>query len=66
MFRVLSERGKTVEDFREYLDEVKAFPTPHSGCGIGLYRVMQAAVQTDDIRLASTYALNAESRMEHR
>lgn len=63
MFRILSERGKGLEDFAEYLDEVRHHPTPHAGCGIGLYRVLQCVTQTDDIRLASTYLLNSESKM---
>lgn len=59
MFRILSARGKTLEDFREYLDEVEAKPTPHAGCGIGLYRLLQSVCQTHDIRLSSTYLMNA-------
>lgn len=63
MFAMLKERGHTLEDFSEYLDEVRDHAVPHAGCGIGLYRVMQSVVQTDDIRLASTYLLNAASRL---
>lgn len=63
MFAMLRERGKTLADFNEYLDEVRDHTVPHAGCGIGLYRVMQSVVQTDDIRLASTYLMNAASRL---
>ena len=63
MFAVLSKRGKSLEDFKEYLDEVKSYPTPHAGCGIGLYRVLQSVLQTDDIRMAAPYVLNAATKL---
>lgn len=66
MFAMLKERGHRLEDFSEYLDEVRDYAVPHAGCGIGLYRVIQSVVQTDDIRLASTYLLNAASRLGSR
>lgn len=61
MFRVLSVRGKTLEDFGAYLDEVKNHPVPHAGCGIGLPRVAQFVLGTADIREAVVYPMNRES-----
>jgi len=61
MFRILSARGKTLEDFSTYLDEVKNNPTPHAGCGIGLPRVAQFVLGAADIRNAVVYPMNRDS-----
>ncbi|MBD3304546.1 hypothetical protein GF343_05360 [Candidatus Woesearchaeota archaeon] len=61
MFRILSGKGKTLEDFRTYLDAVKANPVPHAGCGIGLPRVTQFVLGTKDIKKATAYPMNKHS-----
>ena len=60
MFKIMSKRGKDVEDFAFYLDAVKANPVPHAGCGIGLPRVTQFILGAKDIRHATPYPMNKE------
>ncbi len=62
MFKILSARGKTLEDFQPYLEEVKHNPVPHAGCGIGLCRVTQYVLGLDDIREATAYPRNRDSK----
>ncbi|HLD39310.1 MAG TPA: asparagine--tRNA ligase [archaeon] len=63
MYKMLLERGKTIEDFKWYLDIVKAHPIQHAGCGIGLNRVMQFILGSDDIRACTAFPMNKESLM---
>ncbi len=63
MYEQLLKRGKTIEDFRWYLDIVKNHSVQHSGCGIGLNRVMQFILGTDDIRASTAFPMNKESLM---
>lgn len=57
MFRILSQRGKTLDDFTDYLELIKKCPILHSGCGIGFGRVSQSVLGTDDIRISSPYPI---------
>ncbi len=59
MFRILSKRGVTMQDFEEYLNLVKKDPILHSGCGIGFTRVSQSVMGFEDIRMATSYPLNS-------
>lgn len=61
MFKILKKRGKTVKDFAFYLDAVKQNPVPHAGCGIGLTRVTQFILGTQDIRQSTPYPMNKET-----
>jgi len=61
MFRILSARGKTLDDFEHYLDFVRENPVLHSGCGIGLARVTQCVLGLQDIRKAVAYPLTSET-----
>jgi asparaginyl-tRNA synthetase len=61
MFKQLAERGGTVEDFGWYLEFYKEHGSLHSGCGIGLNRVTQFVLGTDDIRATTAFPLNKES-----
>jgi asparaginyl-tRNA synthetase len=61
MFKVLSSRGKTLDDFKEYLDFIKENPVLHSGCGIGFARVAQSVLGLPDIRMATAYPLTSET-----
>lgn len=61
MFRQLVEKGGSIEDFRWYLEFYKEHGILHSGCGIGLNRVTQFALGTDDIRATTAFPLNRES-----
>lgn len=61
MFRILSARGRTLDDFKTYLNEVRDNPVPHAGCGIGLCRVTQFVLGIKDIREATVYPMNRES-----
>ena len=63
MYKMLLERGKTIEDFKWYLDIVSEHPIQHSGCGIGLNRVMQFILGSDDIRACTAFPMNRESLM---
>ncbi|MFH1506011.1 MAG: amino acid--tRNA ligase-related protein [archaeon] len=60
MFRILSERGKTLEDFKDYLEMVREHPILHSGCGIGFSRISQAVLGTDDIRTSTSYPIQSD------
>ena len=61
MFRQLVERGGTIEDFRWYLEFYETHRILHSGCGIGLNRVTQFVLGTDDIRATTAFPMNRES-----
>lgn len=61
MFKQLVERGGSVEDFRWYLEFYKEHGILHSGCGIGLNRVTQLVLGTDDVRATTPFPLNRES-----
>jgi asparaginyl-tRNA synthetase len=62
MFRLLKEKGGSLEDFAWYLDFYKEFGgCKHSGCGIGMNRVTQFVLASDDIRATTTWPMNRES-----
>lgn len=63
MYKKLESRGKNIKDFQWYLDIVKAHPIQHAGCGIGLNRVMQFILGSDDIRACTPFPMNRESLM---
>ena len=47
--------------FKWYFDLVKSRPVKHAGCGIGLNRITQCFLKTNDIRLSTVYYLNSET-----
>jgi asparaginyl-tRNA synthetase len=57
MFKKLAARGKSLDDFADYLDMVKNHSILHSGCGIGFGRLSQAVLGVDDIKIATPYPL---------
>jgi asparaginyl-tRNA synthetase len=61
MLRQLVEKGGSIEDFKWYLEFYKTHGSLHSGCGIGLNRVTQFVLGTDDIRATTAFPLNKES-----
>ena len=61
MLKQLVQRGGGISDFQWYLDFYKKHNVPHAGCGIGLNRVTQFVLQTDDIRATTVFPLNRES-----
>jgi asparaginyl-tRNA synthetase len=63
MFRQLVEKGGSIEDFRWYLEFYKEHRCMHSGCGIGLNRVTQFILGTDDIRATTAFPMNRESML---
>jgi len=64
MMKNLIKRGGSIEDFDWYLDCVKSNGIRvHSGCGIGLNRVTQFVLGTNDIRASTTFPLNSETIM---
>jgi len=63
MLRLLQEKGGGIENFRWYLDFVKDNPVRHSGCGIGLNRVTQFVLGSNDIRTTTAYPMNSVSLM---
>jgi asparaginyl-tRNA synthetase len=64
MMKKLETRGGGVQDFQWYLDCVKSNGIKlHSGCGIGLNRVTQFVLGTDDIRKCTVFPLNSETIM---
>ncbi len=64
MFRLLKERGGSLEDFAWYLDFYKETGgCAHSGCGIGMNRVTQFVLGSGDIRATTTWPMNRESNV---
>ena len=62
MFRLLKERGGTLEDFAWFLDFYRENGgCRHSGCGIGMNRVTQFVLGSTDIRATTTWPMNRES-----
>ena len=61
MMKMLKEKGGGPSDFDWYLEFYKRHGEPHSGCGIGVNRVTQFALGTEDIRAATVYPMNRES-----
>lgn len=61
MFRILSARGKRIDDFAPYLDLIREHPLLHAGCGIGFARVAQAIFAVDDIRMVTPYPITART-----
>ena len=59
MFKILSKRGRTLDDFNDYLQIVKKHPVLHSGCGIGFNRISQAVLGQDDIRVSANYPIQS-------
>ncbi len=57
MFRVLQTRGKTLDDFADYLEMVKKNPVLHSGCGIGFNRISQSVLGSKDIQTSTNYPI---------
>lgn len=65
MYKLHVQRGGTLEDFRWYLDAVKAHPVPHAGCGIGLTRITQCVLGRDDIRKSVAYPMNCKTDLNN-
>jgi asparaginyl-tRNA synthetase len=64
MFRLLKEKGGSLDDFAWYLNFYKEYGgTQHSGCGIGMNRVTQFVLGVDDIRTTTTWPMNRESNV---
>jgi asparaginyl-tRNA synthetase len=62
MYRLLKDRGGSLEDFAWYLNFYKETGgVKHSGCGIGMNRVTQFVLGSDDIRGTTTWPVNRES-----
>jgi asparaginyl-tRNA synthetase len=58
MYKLHLQRGGKYEDFKWYLDIIKAKKSnPHAGCGIGNERVIQYILGEKDIRKASIFSL---------
>lgn len=47
--------------FDWYMDVIKQHPITHAGCGIGINRVVQSILKTDDIRYATAFPMNRET-----
>ncbi len=64
MLQQLKALGGGIEDFGWYMDFVKNHGGQlHSGCGIGLNRVTQFVLQSEDIRTTTPFPMNRESLM---
>ena len=61
MFKILSKRGVSINEFKDYLDLVKANPILHAGGGIGFNRVVQSVLGLLDIRQTTNYPINAKT-----
>lgn len=64
MFKLLRERGGSLDDFAWFLDCYKeGGGSRHSGCGIGMNRVTQFVLASPDIRATTTWPMNRESNV---
>lgn len=54
---------EAMKRFDWYMNVIKTHPIKHAGCGIGVNRVVQSILQTDDIRYATAFPLNRETLM---
>jgi len=61
MFKILKSKGKTIDDFGDYINMVKKNPVLHSGCGIGFNRISQSVLQSKDIRTSTNYPINRQN-----
>jgi len=61
MFKQLIEKGGSIDDFKWYLEFYGQHRFLHSGCGVGLNRVTQFILGTDDIRATTAFPMNRES-----
>ena len=53
--------SEAMKRFDWYMKIIGAHPIIHAGCGIGINRVTQAVLGTEDIRYATTFPLNRET-----
>jgi len=60
MFKILERRGKTLDDFQDYLVLIRKHPILHAGCGIGFTRVSQSVLGFPDIRMATNYPIQSD------
>ncbi len=61
MFEQLVKKGRNISDFDWYFKSiVDSYVCPHSGCGIGVERVIQFILASDDIRNFTLFPLNRE------
>jgi asparaginyl-tRNA synthetase len=64
MLRQLIEKGGGLHDFNWYLEFYRQYGgTPHSGCGIGLNRVTQYVLGSNDIRASTVFPMNKQTLM---
>jgi asparaginyl-tRNA synthetase len=64
MLKQLIDRGGSIHDFDWYLEFYRQYGgTPHAGCGIGLNRVTQYVLGTDDIRASTVFPQNKQTIM---
>jgi asparaginyl-tRNA synthetase len=64
MLKQLIENGGSIHDFDWYLEFYKLDGgTPHAGCGIGLNRVTQYVLGSNDIRASTMFPMNKETIM---
>jgi asparaginyl-tRNA synthetase len=64
MMKQLIELGGGMKDFEWYLNFVRDHSNQvHSGCGIGLNRVTQYVLQSNDIRACTVFPMNKDSLM---
>ena len=64
MFKQLMKKGKGLEEFDWYLTSLKERKSkPHSGCGIGLNRITQFILRSNDIRKATVFPINRATLM---
>ncbi len=53
--------AEAMSRFDWYMDIIKEKPIRHAGCGIGVNRITQAVLRTNDIRHATAFPLNRET-----
>ncbi|MGC8924266.1 MAG: amino acid--tRNA ligase-related protein [Candidatus Micrarchaeia archaeon] len=59
MLARLESKGGSINDFDWYLNHLKKHGNvPHGGCGIGMSRVMQFVIGSNDIRESTTFPMN--------
>ena len=60
MMRQLREKGVSQNVFKWYVDVVEGHGIPHAGFGLGMSRIMQWIINSNNIRECTAFPVNAE------
>ncbi|MBU4369963.1 hypothetical protein KKG58_04380 [Patescibacteria group bacterium] len=62
MFKMLKDKGGSLDDFSWYTDQLKKNGSvPHAGCGFGISRILKWIKASDDIRECIAFPINRQN-----